>query len=340
MKNTPENDSYQKILASLRGEEPEIPPNPFEQKYDNFAFIGNKKRPNPTPITKPIEENLVEHIEADIMFMNSIVSEEKRQKTKQGILERKPDIVILAETKVDDDDPEFQIDAYWLVTEINRKTGAVGMLVLAKDTIDIQSAVAVSVVKEVQVVSFNFNGHEIIGVYRSPTVLGPPINQHRKLIGYLSKLINKMPPETPYVITGDFNLPELAACDFSPVPKQFDYTDIFDNQKGTINQMWGDFFQKYNLYQHVTEPSRATSYNILDLLITPKTQDIPYLKIDQMLFHNTFDHFPVIFKIETTFITDETMSKEVQIVYRLFLVNCYLLHVPRLPSQLASTARG
>ena len=28
--------------------------------------------------------------------------------------------------------------------------------------------------------------------------------------------------------------------------------------------------------------------------------------------------------------------KEVQIVYRLFLVNCYLLHVPRLPSQLAS----
>ena len=26
-------------------------------------------------------------------------------------------------------------------------------------------------------------------------------------------------------------------------------------------------------------------------------------------------------------------SKEVQMVYRLFLVNCYLLHVPRLPSQ-------
>ena len=26
------------------------------------------------------------------------------------------------------------------------------------------------------------------------------------------------------------------------------------------------------------------------------------------------------------------LVKEVQIVYRLFLVNCYLLHVPRLPS--------
>ena len=33
-------------------------------------------------------------------------------------------------------------------------------------------------------------------------------------------------------------------------------------------------------------------------------------------------------------------GKEVQIVYRLFLVNCYLLHVPRLPSQPASNVGG
>ena len=32
--------------------------------------------------------------------------------------------------------------------------------------------------------------------------------------------------------------------------------------------------------------------------------------------------------------------EEVKIVYRLFLVNCYLLHVPRLPLQLASSGRG
>jgi exonuclease III len=245
-----------------------------------------KKHPNPTPITKPVKEVLAEHIEVNIMFMNvnSIVSEEKRQKTRYAILERKPDIVILAETKVKDEDPEFQTDGYWLVAQINRKADAGGMLVLAKDTIDIQSASAVSVVKEVQVVSFDFNGYFIIGVYRSPTILGPPVDQHRKLIEHLSKLINKMPPETPYIITGDFNLPELAACDFRPVPKLFDYTDIFDNQKATINQMWGDFFQKYNLGQHVTEASRATSDNILDLVITPKTQDIPYLKVDQSLF--------------------------------------------------------
>ena len=35
-----------------------------------------------------------------------------------------------------------------------------------------------------------------------------------------------------------------------------------------------------------------------------------------------------------------TFAKEIKIVYRLFLVNCYLLHVPRLPLQLASSGRG
>ena len=33
-------------------------------------------------------------------------------------------------------------------------------------------------------------------------------------------------------------------------------------------------------------------------------------------------------------------GKEVQIVYRLFLENCYLLHVPRLPCQQGSSGRG
>ena len=37
---------------------------------------------------------------------------------------------------------------------------------------------------------------------------------------------------------------------------------------------------------------------------------------------------------------EKSSSKEVQIVYRLFLVNCYLLHVPRRPSPPASNARG
>ena len=35
----------------------------------------------------------------------------------------------------------------------------------------------------------------------------------------------------------------------------------------------------------------------------------------------------------------DSLNKEVKIVYRLFLVSCYLLHVPRLPSQPASTEK-
>jgi hypothetical protein len=242
------------------------------------------------------------------MFMNinSVQSEDKQQKAKLGILKNKPDIIILAETKTQEEDPEFQIDGYWKVTGISRKAGAGGMLVLAKDTIDILHANAVSVVQEIQVVNFTFNDHLIIGVYRSPTIIGPPINHHKKLIVYLSKLLNKLPPESPFIITGDFNLPELASCNFRPMAKLFDYTEIFDDRKESINQMWADFFVKYDLEQHVEEASRATNKNILDLLITPKTQEVPYLRVDQNMFHNTFDHFPLLFKIETSYTTEET----------------------------------
>ena len=34
------------------------------------------------------------------------------------------------------------------------------------------------------------------------------------------------------------------------------------------------------------------------------------------------------------------LVKEIEIIHRLFLVNCYLLHVPRLPSQPASNVVG
>ena len=40
------------------------------------------------------------------------------------------------------------------------------------------------------------------------------------------------------------------------------------------------------------------------------------------------------------FIIAIEITKEVQIVYRLFLVNCYLLHVSRLPSQPTSNVGG
>jgi exonuclease III len=250
MKITPtkENDSYEKILEYLDpvNNKAEAEIDPYKQKYSDIKFIGRQKRAAPIPISKP---NIREYSEANLMFMNinSIQSEDKQQKAKMGILKNKPDIIILAETKTADEDPEFQIDGYFKVTGISRKARTGGMLVLAKDTLNILHADAVSVVQEVQVVNFTFNEHLIIGVYCSPTIIGPHINHHKKLITHISKLLNKLPPDAPFIITGDFNLPELAACNFRPKAKLFDYTEIFDDGKESINQMWADFFMKYDL---------------------------------------------------------------------------------------------
>ena len=39
-------------------------------------------------------------------------------------------------------------------------------------------------------------------------------------------------------------------------------------------------------------------------------------------------------------VTFKCFIKKIEIIHRLFLVNCYLMHVPRLPSQPASSGRG
>ena len=46
--------------------------------------------------------------------------------------------------------------------------------------------------------------------------------------------------------------------------------------------------------------------------------------------------FNAEYKFQNKEIVTTGQGKEVQTVFRLFLVNCYLLHVPRLPSQSAS----
>ena len=51
-------------------------------------------------------------------------------------------------------------------------------------------------------------------------------------------------------------------------------------------------------------------------------------------------NFAIFEEVVDNFGKSDDNIKEVQIVYRLFLVNWYLLHVPRLPSQPASIVRG
>ena len=308
------NDSYQNILNFLRPKKYAKPDqsDPFRQKYDNIeSFILGKPKPKPkVPVKKPTKAEVIQHVEADLMFMNvnSVQSVHKRELVEMGILRVNPDVAILAETKHGEDDPEFNIEGYDIVRHIARKPGAGGMIVLAKKTMEIIDPNAESICKEVQVVDFTLNDYLIIGVYRSPNPIGPELNQHQKLIKYLSKKLDKHPPGSPFIITGDFNLPKLAACDFQPSIRLLDYTVAHDDREESINQAYANFFIKYNLIQHIKAPSRATSSNTLDLLISSRSQDVPFHRVPQNVFHNTLDHFPVIFKIETNYTTENIMQ--------------------------------
>ena len=311
------NDSYQNILNFLKPRKYTKPDqsDPFRQKYENIdSFILGKPKPKPkVPVEKPTTAEVIQHVEADLMFMNvnSVQSVDKRELVEMGILRVNPDVAILAETKHGENDPEFNIEGYDIVKHIARKPGAGGMLVLAKKTMEIIDPHAESICKEVQVVDFTLNDYLIIGVYRSPNPIGPELNQHQKLIKHLSKKLDKhlnKDPGSPFIITGDFNLPMLAACDFQPAIRLLDYTVAHDDREETINQAYAAFFLKYNLVQHIKEPSRSTSSNTLDLLISSRNQDVPFHKVPQNVFHNTLDHFPVIFKIETNYTTENIMK--------------------------------
>ena len=299
-------------ITSIKKEE-KVTPDPFEGIYENFKFIGKRrKKKKKKPVNKPIAEIIREHTEATVLFMNvnSVVSQDKQEKVKLAIKDKEPTFLILAETKMDKDDPEFKVEGYWLVTQVNRKSGAGGMLVLAKNNIDVTNFKSVSVVKEVQVVHFSFNDHLIIGVYRSPNYIGPPVNQHKCLINHLQNLLNKVPKDGNVMIIGDLNLPDLARAHFRPTNNQVDkdgfYIEKLDD-KSIWTKMWIDFFEINALTQRVDKPSRGGCPNILDLVITPLDQEPKTIVVDQELFHNTFDHFALIVTIETNYTTEETM---------------------------------
>ena len=307
---SPNFDKILRFLSPLEERETKLP-NPFDEKFSDIQPILNSKpRPKEKPhIPKPTESIVTKCSDASLLFMNinSNRTVEKQELTEMGIRKHDSDMFILAETKADPDDPQFKMDGYYLVTEIARKKGAGGMLVMAKDTIEITNAHAVSVVTEVQVVDFQFNDYLIIGVYRSPNVIGPQLNQHRKLVNHLRKLLKKHTPGSPIILTGDFNLPKLAACDFNPSMSPNDQEGQ-EEDKETINQLWSDLVQEFDLVQNVKSPSRAGKNNILDLMFSLRSHEAPGHQVDQNLFHNTAsDHFALKIKINTTYTTENML---------------------------------
>ena len=301
-----------KGLAPDQEEEKEEPEEYDEfENFELFEYFGNViSRRKEVPITTPIEETLVSHNKLKVVFMNvnSLILPNKRIKATLGIQKSKADVVILAETKLNSRSQEFQVQGYYMAGQLTRKSGAGGLLVMAQKTIKIHSVVSKSILPEIQVITFVFNGYTFITVYRSLSLSVSSKVHHKTLIDYLSKQINKLKGE-PYVLLGDFNLPILAANDFNPPIKINDfYADDFDEKNISVDHMWSDFFTEYHLYQWVTKPTYPRYNSILDLVITPIDQDICDLTVDEHLFGGSYDHYALVFQIDTDFTTDETQK--------------------------------
>ena len=289
------------------------PDTDFKQYFADFSYLGSVKNTpkEAEPVVGKIEEIIVNNKVLKIVYMNvnSIQSKNKQQKVGRGVIDSKADIVILAETKLHKNSQEFKVQGYYQAKSLTRRAGAGGLLVMAKKTVKIHSIVAKNVLPEIQVIQFEFNGQTIISVYRSPTVklMSVPERVHHKtFVDHLENRIKKL-KDKPYVLVGDFNLGSLAECDFDPDLRASGFDDDSGSigTKTYINQIWSDFYFNHCLQQWVCEPTFPSHQSILDILMTPVGQNIK-LDIGKDLFKGNFDHYALIFEIDTNFETNET----------------------------------
>ena len=107
-------------------------------------------------------------------------------------------------------------------------------MVLTIINFKVREAEAVDIIEEIQVAHFKFQDLLVIGLYRSPTILARLSREHHgSLIDYLNRKIQEH-GGSPYVITGDFNLGDLASYDFNPPHLK----PVEDGQEQSVAQMW------------------------------------------------------------------------------------------------------
>jgi hypothetical protein len=189
---------------------------------------------------------------------------------------------------------------YNVIAQKDRKRGAGGIMVLAKTKLKVREADAVDIVEEIQVAHFKFQDLLVIGLYRSPTILARSNREHHgKLIDYLNRKIQEH-GGSPYVVTGDFNLGDLASYDFNPP----NLKPVEDGQEQSVAQMWSEWFNQNDLEQYVDVPTYDKSENSLDLVFTPKSQDVKNLKV-RPTFGPNFDHLTLLFGLKLDYETVE-----------------------------------
>ena len=282
-----------------------------KKKYYIPAKPGNFGRPRDavrrtnkvTPENKKKKSTSFHRIiDICVQNVNSIQSENRNMETKIGIKDSKSDIILLTETKLGADSNDFQVPGYKIVCQKDRKKGAGGIMILAKENIIVSEAEASDVVDEIQVASFKIGELLIIGVYRSPSIALGSTNKihHGGLIKHLNEKIEKQ-GKSPYVVTGDFNLGELARVDFKPP----NLTEPEEGDELTVNQMWAEWYSYHDLRQYVNVPTFQRSDNTLDLCFTPMDQDIATLRVTDSTFGSSFDHKTLLFGIPMDYETTE-----------------------------------
>ena len=63
--------------------------------------------------------------------------------------------------------------------------------------------------------------------------------------------------------------------------------------------MWTELMKKHRIEQLVDKPTQKTKLNILDYIFVPEHVNIPFIKVDSSAFCTNFDHFAVIFEVDS-----------------------------------------
>ena len=305
--------------------------NPKRPK-DKYSEIKNAPKMKPPEIHRPKEpqetqEEFVEHIEDEeeinitmsetirtkIVNINvrSAVSDYKQAQIREGIRKINPDVIAITESWLNKYDQEFRIDGYVPIGRqdrppprnkepSNKKRGG-GVLVLAKKEVDIKYVHQESLHRDCQVIRFVMDKHTVYVIYRT----GKSDVTHKLLTKWLDSEISQL-NEKPWIITGDLNLGDLARVNFDPK-----LTPVgTDRQRKTPNHMWTELMKKHRIEQLVDKPTQKTKLNILDYIFVPEHVNIPFIKVDRSAFCTNFDHYAVIFEVDSYYQrTKEEMYK-------------------------------
>ena len=125
--------------------------------FSTFKYFGHKKGKGQKIIKDKIDEIIVDNNKLKTVFINanSIASPYKRSITKLGIEESKAHVIIIAELKLGKNHTEFKVRGYHTAANLIRKSNAGGLVVMAKDTIQLHSIAMKNILPEIQFVSFN-----------------------------------------------------------------------------------------------------------------------------------------------------------------------------------------